>query len=731
MPSPFAHWLITARAYVLGVLGALTFYAGFQALHLSFITDAPPRPALNAEVSATSERYLRSFGPRKAVTVAVATGAERLTGEAGLAYLAGLQEALATLPGAAPTLAPSHVAISANEHVAIVTLRLVAGPPPDPGFVTDHLAKAGFEETGKGPFRIAMLEPRGPEHERARDRQPMLLMSAACLLMLSAGLLGYTGSFALTGAALVGAGVAAIWQLGLWRLMGGTLSSDALILMVLVAAMALGQAFPFCRQILRSLAGEADDPAAAAAAAWPRTVPFAAASLIASGLAMIALLWLRVPPLSDNATFAAIGLFLAAPAMGLVFPLVAASVAIDRPMLAPGQAPTPAWRKKRRRVAHAAVQQRVREVIAILCAALALVAGLNAGARPLGPVSAGSDALDPALAWSQIADAAAVSPGSPLASFVILGQTEAGTCARFDAIDAVDRLSWQLRNVRGVVTVQALPDALRKVAVTAHGGDLRWSEPPRNPLALVQGMAKIRPGERLYDAACSLLPITISVAGPIDVAVSRVIDTVTAFADANATAPIKFSLAAGPLASAVSEHLAFAEHETAVLLSALLALCMFAFLVLVDWRGAVAMFITFGLTLLALGWTLAVRQIGLTADMAPLALLAALLPLDASIYILSVATPPMRESQHLLWRRAWRTSGRTLLIRSLTVVIAFGAWLLSPDYRQAATGLLAMVATIVATLATAIAVPSVISLIETALDWRGHVTAPQPRPAQS
>ena len=727
MPTSLAHWLVTARAYVLGVLGALTFYAGFQAAQLDFVVDAPRRPALSETVSRASDLYLKSFGPSTEVTVAVASSAERLSGEKGLAYLERLRSALATLPEARPETAET--SLSGNEQVAVISVHLSRRTPLDPAVVSDHLGKAGFEEAGKGPFRVALLQPRGPEHERARDREPMLLMAAACLLMLSAGLLGYTGSFALTGAALAGAGVAAIWQLGLWRLFGGSLSTDSLILMVMVAAMALGQAFPFCRAVLRSLANDSDDPVSATAVAWPRTMPYAVASLLAAALAMSGLLWLGIPSLSEHAVFAALGLSLTGPGMSLVFPLIVASISIDRPVVSPAQGPTPGREARRRRLArHAVMHQRVREVIAILCAALALVAGLNGGARPTGPVSAGSDALDPALAWSQIADAAAVSPGSPLASFVILGKTPPGACARFEVIDPIDRLSWNLRNVRGVVAVQSLPDALRKISADVHHGDARWSEPPRNPLALVQAMAQVPDIARLYDSQCSVLPIRVMVAGPIDLSIARVIDAVTQFTAQNAKAPVTFSLAAGPLAGAVSEHLAVTEHETAVFLTALLAVAALAFLALVDWRGAIALLLTFGLTLLAFGWTLAVRQIGLSADMAALVLLAALIPIDAPVYLLSVTPPATREAQHLVWRRALRATGRTLVIRAATMVIAFGAWMLSPDYRQAATGLLVVVATIVTTGATLVAVPAVLGLIETALDWRG---APPGKPART
>jgi hypothetical protein len=112
-------------------------------------------------------------------------------------------------------------------------------------------------------------------------------------------------------------------------------------------------------------------------------------------------------------------------------------------------------------------------------------------------------------------------------------RTPEGQCARYETLDKVDRLEWQLRQLDGVGSTNTLALLNRRVLTGLNEGSPKWYELIANQDMLNSVTAGAPRG--LYNDSCSLLTLYVYLRDHKAETLTRAVDHIEAFARENNT----------------------------------------------------------------------------------------------------------------------------------------------------------------------------------------------------
>lgn len=704
--------VFSARLYVLGLLGAFTLFTGFHATRLTF-EAAPDAQLPRGHPIAAVARALdgKLFGDQRLAVALRAEHGSFLTVE-GAAKLAAAEKALKAAVRGRAGRTPSQgvtTELTADGHAALVSAALPARSVPDAVALKAALTRAMESHTSSAVYHAEVLTAAGTQGAFKDTRLALLILCAVSALAMAAGLLLYSGSFAVTGLAFISSAIGVTWTFGLWRLIAGNLEPSLLLLPFLVFTIGVAQAFALAHPLLRALSRGVRNMDAVRFALRVVAEP-ALATLGASALALAALTVVPIPLVEQAGMFGALGILLLAPANLLGLPLLLACITIDHP---------PVIRHRSRHApispvstARAIARRRLNEVAVVMLAGFALVAITQARLRPLGPVTPATTQLAARAPWTA-APSLTGAQGSRFDRLVVVAQTPPQGCTNFRVMDYLDRLSWRLRNLAGVTGVESLAFALKGAAAHAHGDDARWEHVPRDTPALIEVVGALASEGRVFDANCAIQPIIVHVAAGHAAMIDNVRDTVVRFAAENPSSDVRLSLA-GPLAEIAAASDAVRAREATVLLCVTAAFVAVGFAVLRDWSIALGGTLVMLLPLLGLYWCMGARGFGLEAQTLPFVVLALVLAADCVFYVIGAARRAMRRGQSAAaaWRWALADQGLVVGAKAASFAAAFGLWLYSPVRLQAESGILIVVATVIALVLALGALPALLLLME-------------------
>lgn len=711
--------IFAARVYLLGLLGAFTLFAGYHATQLTFQAspDAhlPRHHPIAAVARALEGRVLSEH------RLAVSLRAERgsfVTAE-GAAKLAAAEQAVAValrLRAVREGDRAVSTELSTDGRMALVSAELPPRGVADIAALRTTLSRALASDGRTAVYRAEIFTTEGAQGAFEDMQLAWFILCAVSALILAAGLLLYSGSFAVTGLSLVASATAVAWTFGLWHFFVGNLEPSLLLLAFLVFALGIAQAFALARPLLRALVRGVPGTDAARIALSAVAAP-ALATLGASTLALAALALVPIPLIEQGGEFGALGVLMLAPASLLGLPLALASIAIDRPLGSSRSrsntpvAPVPA--------ARAVARRRLNEVAVVMLAGFALVAVTQARLRPLGP-AAPTGALAPvSTSWDEATARVTRALGNPLDRLVVIAETPPEGCTNFRVMDYLDRLSWRLRNLEGVSKVDSLAFALKAAAARAHGGDPRWEYVPRDTPALIEAVGALANDGLMVDSTCAVQPIVVHVAAAHAATIDNVRDVVARFAGENPSQDVRLSLA-GPLAEVAAASDTIRAWEATVFLCVTVAFVAVGFVALRDWSAALGGALVILLPLLGIYWCMGARGFGLGAETLPVVAFALVLSADSVFGVIAAARRAARLGHALAtaWRQALVDQGFVTGAKALCFAVAFGLWVYSPARLQAETGLFIVVATAIAFVLALGALPALLLLLEESMAHR-------------
>jgi predicted RND superfamily exporter protein len=270
----------------------------------------------------------------------------------------------------------------------------------------------------------------------------------------------------------------------------------------------------------------------------------------------------------------------------------------------------------------------------------------------------------------------------------VMVKTPEGQCSRYETLNKVDALEWQLRQLDGVESTNTLALLNRRVLTGLNEGNPRWYEflPNQDMLNTVTAGAP----RGLYNDACSLLTVYVYLRDHRAETLTRVVDHVEAFARANDTADTKFLLAAGSAGIEAATNIVVKDAWGTMLLLVYAAVVALCFITFRSWRAVVVAVLPLVLTSFLAEALMVALGMGVKVATLPVIALGVGIGVDYALYILSVTLAQLREGKSLSesYYRALLFTGKVVMLTGVTLAVGVATWIASPIKFQADMGLL-------------------------------------------
>lgn len=329
---------------------------------------------------------------------------------------------------------------------------------------------------------------------------------------------------------------------------------------------------------------------------------------------------------------------------------------------------------------------------ALVCGFLLAAAGLMASFElKIGDLDAGAPELRADSRYNL--DNAFVVDNYTLSSdqFAVIVKTPADSCMRFEVLDAVDRLAWELDQLPGVQTTLSLVGAVRQITSGSYEGNPKWLTLSRNQDVINYGaQAASVNNQDLFNVECSVMPLIAYLTDHRADTLDEVSQTVEAFAEKYNNDEYQFILAAGNagIEAATNQvvRTAWIEMQIYVYL-AVSALCLITFR---SWRAVIIAVLPLALTSLLCEALMVFLGIGVKVATLPVIALGVGIGVDYALYLLSIQLAEQRAGATLAqaYRRALTFTGKVVAIVGVTLAVSVITWAWSPIKFQADMGIL-------------------------------------------
>jgi predicted RND superfamily exporter protein len=266
-------------------------------------------------------------------------------------------------------------------------------------------------------------------------------------------------------------------------------------------------------------------------------------------------------------------------------------------------------------------------------------------------------------------------------------------CARYQTLNAMSELQWQLDNLPEVQSSHSLADYARWHLSANNEGSLKWMALNRNQLLL--NAATIKPPEGLLDDTCALAPILVYLNDHKADTLNRVIDTIEAFVhthqlNANAQNSAEFLLAAGSAGIEATTNRVIAAAEEKMLLLEYGVVGLIILLTYRSFRALLCVMLPLVLTSVLCQALMAQLGIGIKVATLPVIALGVGIGVDYGIYIYSKLLSYLQQGLSLqkAYLQTLQSTGKAVAFTGITLAIGVGTWLFSPIKCQADMGLL-------------------------------------------
>jgi predicted RND superfamily exporter protein len=484
--------------------------------------------------------------------------------------------------------------------------------------------------------------------------------------------------------------VAVVWQLGCVRMLGYALDPYSILVPFLVFAIGMSHGAQKMNGIMQDV-GRGMSKLVAARSTFRRLFLAGLTALVADAVGFAVLLMIDIASIRELALAASIGVAMLIVTNLILLPILLSFTGVSAAAArrsrrseaddAAGRAKHWVWelldRFTQRRWAAAAVAA---------CAALAVGGALMASHLQIGDLDPGAPELRPDSRYNR--DVAFVNQAYGASSDVlaVMVRTPEGQCARYDTLNKVDALEWQLKQLRGVESTNTLALLNRRVLTGLNEGSPKWYELLANQDMLNTVTAGAPRG--LYNDSCSLLTLYVYLRDHQADTLSRVVNHIEAFATENDTPEVTFMLGAGSAGIEAATNIVVRDAWRQMLLLVYAAVVVLCFITFRSWRAVVVAVLPLVLTSILAEALMVALGIGVKVATLPVIALGVGIGVDYALYILSVTLSQLRAGKSLsqAYYSALLFTGKVVLLTGSTLAIGVITWVASPIKFQADMG---------------------------------------------
>ena len=520
----------------------------------------------------------------------------------------------------------------------------------------------------------------------------VLLFFAIAVLIATATVFWYTRCLRSTLLVVTASLIAVVWQLGLLPTLGYSLDPYSILVPFLVFAIGMSHGAQKMNGIMQDI-GRGVPRLLAARFTFRRLFLAGMTALLADAVGFAVLLVIDIQVIRELAIAASIGVAVLIFTNLILLPVLLSYTGVSASAAQRSLRAEQADRQGQARHAMWALLDRFtrQPAAGAALAAAVLIGGIGflvSTQLKIGDLDPGAPELRADSRYNRDVAFMNASYGASSDVLAVLVSTPQGQCARYDTLNKLDSLEWQLRQLPGVESTQSLALLNRRMLVGLSEANPKWYEfvPNQGMLNTVTAAAP----RGLYDDNCSLLTLYLYLRDHKADTLSQVVGQVEAFARANDTADARFLLAAGNagIEAATNSVVKAAWWQMLVLVYA--AVALLSLITFRSWRAVLVAVLPLMLTSVLAEALMVMLGMGVKVATLPVIALGVGIGIDYALYILSVTLARLRAGDSLseAYYRALLFTGKVVMLTGVTLAIGVITWVLSPIKFQADMGLL-------------------------------------------
>ena len=520
----------------------------------------------------------------------------------------------------------------------------------------------------------------------------VLVFFAMAVAIATAMVFWYTRCIRSTLLVVLASLVAVVWQLGLLPLLGYALDPYSILVPFLVFAIGMSHGAQKMNGIMQDV-GRGVDKLVAARFTFRRLFLAGLTALLADAVGFAVLLVIDIQVIRELAIAASIGVAVLIFTNLILLPILlsytgVSAVAAERSLRAEqadaaGAAKHPLWDLLDR------FTQRPWATVAVATGLVMGVVGFLVSTQlQIGDLDPGAPELRADSRYNRDVGFINAAYGAGSDVLAVMVKTPEGQCSHFDALNKVDALEWELRQIDGVESTNSLSLLNRRVLSGLNEGNPRWYEflPNQDMLNTVTASAP----RGLYNDACGLLTVYVYLRDHKADTLARVVGHIEAFAQRNNTADTKFLLAAGSAGIEAATNIVVKDAWRTMLLMVYGAVVVLCFVTFRSWKAVVVAVLPLVVTSFLAEALMVALGMGVKVATLPVIALGVGIGVDYALYILSITLSQLREGKSLseAYYRALLFTGKVVMLTGVTLAVGVITWVASPIKFQADMGLL-------------------------------------------
>ena len=272
--------------------------------------------------------------------------------------------------------------------------------------------------------------------------------------------------------------------------------------------------------------------------------------------------------------------------------------------------------------------------------------------------------------------------------FVVMAETEPGSCVAYDNLELMDRFSWHMQNTPGVQDVKSIVYVAKMGGFGLNEGNLKWFSLNRNQYVLNANTSRAPSG--LVNPACSMAPIIIYLNDHKAETLKTVVASVESFNNSYQQQGLSLLLAAGNSGIEAATNSVIEQAQIKMLLWVYGVVIFLCFLTFRSIRTVACIILPLMLTTIMSQGLMAILGIGVKVATLPVIALGVGIGVDYGIYIYTRMKEALEQGKHLddAYMYALETTGKAVGFTGLTLAIGVATWIWSPIKFQADMGIL-------------------------------------------
>ena len=483
--------------------------------------------------------------------------------------------------------------------------------------------------------------------------------------------------------------VAAVWQLGVMKLLGLVIDPYSVLVPFLIFAIGVSHGAQKMNGIMQDI-GHGTHRYVAARYTFRRLFLAGLTALLADAVGFAVLTVVDIPVIRLLAIEASIGVAILIFTNLILLPVMLSYTGVGEKAAqralksSEGAHPLARWLAR-------FTQRRWATPTLIVTAILAGSGLLVAQQLKIGDLDPGAAELRPDSTYNR--DNAYITGHYALSSdqFAVIVATPPGGLLTFETLLEMDRLEETLRDVPGVQTTVSAASLGRAYTAAGFEGSPKWITINRDAFVNADAINYVFDSnpEMLNDAR-SVAPIVVFLADHKAETLERVVKVVESFAAEHNTGDRKFLLAAGSSGIEAATNIAVSIANRTMLAYVYLAVILLCYITFRSWRAVIVAVVPLAVTSVLGEALMVVLGIGVKVATLPVIALGVGIGVDYSLYLLTVHLVAQRRGMSVTdaYSHALAFTGKVVALIGITLAAAVITWFWSPIKFQADMGLL-------------------------------------------